>query len=510
MASLRKQSVSSWQIRVVVEGQRINLQISDLTEWQAKKWKDFVQSIANSIRFDRPLEKKVIEWLSSLTPEQRKKLSDKGLIDPDPGQVEEKPETTLSEYLDDYFSTRKSDVKESTWIFYQHTRKRLVEFFKDRAIRSITPRDGRDFRKWLESTNKRNKPTEEGEALGLAINTVKRRTGLCRQIFAQAIKDGILERNPFDGLSTTVRSNEERKAYVDLEDFSKVLECAPGARWRSLLVLARIAAFRIPSEAQGLKWEHISFEKKRLFVVNSSKTEHHKNRKLRIVPLFPEVERELLKLHCEAAPGSEYVFPNLRADSNLRTTLEKIILRAGVKPWPKLWQNLRSSAATDLARTVPSHIAASICGHTEEVAKEHYWKVGDGDLDQTMEKLSSLHTEKLSPTIAHNIAHLRVSKGLDPSLSDSGGSDDPTKKPKVSLGLGSICRLLADAGFSLEMGDTGLDSLQYSKGIREVPPHIAHHIAHFEVSTLWESLGDEDRIATLLFLKQRQRTKSTR
>jgi hypothetical protein len=36
-------------------------------------------------------------------------------------------------------------------------------------------------------------------------------------------------------------------------------------------------------------------------------------------------------------------------------------------------------------------------------------------------------------------------------------SGEATKKPKVPLGFDSICRLLADAGFSLPMGDTGRD-----------------------------------------------------
>ncbi len=454
MASLRKQAKGeSWQLRFNLDKKPIVLSLPDLTEWQANKWKGFVEAMVVCREKDLPLDKKSIEWLSSLTPEQRKKLSDKGIIDPDPDQVEGEKETTLSEYLEDYFSTRRSDVKEATWIFYEHTRKRLVEFFGDRSLRSITPKDGKDFRKWLEKTNKRDKAKEDGKTIGLSINTVKRRTGLCRQIFAQAILDGLLDRNPFEGLSTSVRSNEERKAYVGLEDFAKVLEKASNAKWKSLLVLARIAGFRIPSEAQGLKWEHISFEQRRIFVVNSSKTEHHKNRKLRVVPLFPDVERELLKLHCEATPGEEYVFPDLRGDSNLRTTLEKIIFRAGVKPWPKLWQNLRASAATDLAKTVPSHIAASICGHTEQIAQEHYWKVGEDDLDQTISKLSSMHSEKL----AIKVANIDVSKGPESSLAVSTPSDDETKKPKESLGFVSICRLLAEAGFTVKIGDIGLE-----------------------------------------------------
>lgn len=180
---------------------------------------------------------------------------------------------------------------------------------------------------------------------------------------------------------------------------------------------------------------------------------HELSGSLRVVPLFPDVERELLKLHCEATPGEEYVFPDLRGDSNLRTTLEKIVLRAGVKPWPKLWQNLRASAATDLAKTVPSHIAASICGHTEQIAQEHYWKVGEDDLDQTISKLSSMHSEKL----AIKLAIIDVPKGPESSLAVSTPWDDETKKPKESLGFVSICRLLADAGFSLRIGEEGLE-----------------------------------------------------
>jgi len=159
-------------------------------------------------------------------------------------------------------------------------------------------------------------------------------------------------------MMATVRSNRDRQEYVELEVFAKVLDKAPNARWRSLLVLARLGAFRIPSEAQGLRWDHIAWGAKRVSIVASSKTEHHAKRAVRIVPLLPQIETELLKLFAEAEEGAEMVFPDVRVDSNLRTTLEKIIARAGVKQWPKLWQNLRASGATDFARSLPSHVAA--------------------------------------------------------------------------------------------------------------------------------------------------------
>ena len=104
-----------------------------------------------------------------------------------------------------------------------------------------------------------------------------------------------------------------------------------------------------------------------------------------------------------------------------------------------------------------SLIAASICGHTEEVAKEHYWKVGQGDLDQTMGKLSKTHSEKLSPSIAHNIALLDDSQEPESSHSVSTTCDDETKKPKESLGFVAICRLLPEAGLLPRMGEEGLE-----------------------------------------------------
>jgi integrase len=448
MASLRKQSKgNSWQLRVTLKGERITLSLRNMESAKAEEWKVFVQSIADSIELKRPFDRLQLDWLASLNREQRQKLSDKGLIDPDePEEVE--VEKVLSDYLTEYFESRKSDVKPATWIFYQHTRKRLNEYFAGRTLRSITPSDAKAFRKWLEEqSNKRDKKQERS---GISINTVRRRTGLCRQVFSQALEDGLVDRNPFLGLSTTVRSNKERKHYVDLDTFAKILEKAPNARWKALLVLSRLGAVRVPSEIAKLKWEHVNFEAKRIFIVDSSKTERHKRRAIRAIPLLPQIETELLKLHLEAQDGEEYVFPNISGQTNLRTYLERIIRNAGVKQWPKLWHNLRASGATDFARTLPSHVAAEICGHTEEIAKEHYWQVGESDLNLAIEKLGRSE-------LAQMLAHEGDLSGPESSLDGSEALGPETKKPQVSLGFDMICQLLSEAGFCLAMGEEGLE-----------------------------------------------------
>ncbi len=394
MASLTKSKNGSWRILVVcADGKRRSVRLErGTTKKTAETIKTHIEHLNAAVASQDPVDLAVAKWLGMIK-EKSPKLHDRivraGLTTAAP----KVHKVTLGEYLDGYFGAR-SGMKDSTQTVYSHIWKRLEEFFKrSTPIESITPAMAREFKVWLETkSNKRDKPKEtpegkKGKPVPLAINTVRRRLGFCRQIFAQAYQDGLIHRNPFAGkdMQTTVRSNKERMHYVPLEIFETVLEKAPIARWRALLVLARIGAFRIPSEAAGLKWEDIAWEAKRISVVMSSKTEHHKNRQVRIVPLHPSIEKELLKLHAEAEDGAEYVFPDIGADTNLRTQFLKILKRAGVEPWPKLFQNLRASGATDFARALPSHVAASICGHTEQIALEHYRMATDYDLDKALQ-----------------------------------------------------------------------------------------------------------------------------
>ena len=174
------------------------------------------------------------------------------------------------------------------------------------------------------------------------------------------------------------------------------------------------------------------------------KTEHHANRAIRILPLLPAIETELLKLFAEAEEGAEYVFPNIQADTNLRKGLTIMIRRAGVM----LWQNLRASGSTDFAKNLPSHVAAAICGHTEQIAQEHYWTITDGDLDTAMDKLSQ--------KLATKLATIDVLEGLESSPTVSDSEDQETKKAPIIQGFDEICRLMSSLGI-LTMDDIGLE-----------------------------------------------------
>ena len=82
----------------------------------------------------------------------------------------------------------------------------------------------------------------------------------------------------------------------------------------------------------------------------------------------------------QAEPGTEYVLTRYRdRNPNLRTQLERIIRKAGLNPWPRLFQNLRSTRETELAEGYPIHVVCAWIGNSRAVAAKHYLQVRDED-----------------------------------------------------------------------------------------------------------------------------------
>jgi len=110
--------------------------------------------------------------------------------------------------------------------------------------------------------------------------------------------------------------------------------------------------------------------------VTSPKTAHHPGGESRLIPLFPELQPYLEAAFGEAEPGTEYVITRYRdKNANLRTQLLRIIRRAGVQPWPKLFHNLRASRETELTDEHPIHVVCAWIGNSQQIAAKHYLQV---------------------------------------------------------------------------------------------------------------------------------------
>jgi integrase len=316
-------------------------------------------------------------WLMKISPQLYHKLANAGLVAPRDGSAKVEA-ARLGPFLESYVRGR-TDIKRQTKDNLEQAKGALVKLFgANRLLDSITPGDADDWRLWMG----RNKVKG---GLGLGQNTIRRHCGRAKQFFRAAVRRKLITENPFDDMKDCqVRANRERDYFVTREEATKVLEACPDAEWQLIFALARYGGLRTPSELLTLQWDDIDWERGR-FTVRASKTEHHDAGGVRIVPIFPEIRPYLDACYFAAAEGAENVIVRYRdRNSNLRTQLERIIKRAGLKPWPKLFQNLRASRATELAKQYPAHVAAEWLGHSREIAAEHYWRVTDADYERAI------------------------------------------------------------------------------------------------------------------------------
>ncbi|GAF95784.1 unnamed protein product, partial [marine sediment metagenome] len=69
-----------------------------------------------------------------------------------------------------------------------------------------------------------------------------------------------------------------------------------------------------------------------------------------------------------------------------RKAMLKIIGRAVVKPWPKLFQNCRSSRETELTEEYPVQVVCAWIGNSPHVAAKHYLQVTEEHFGKAVQK----------------------------------------------------------------------------------------------------------------------------
>ena len=156
----------------------------------------------------------------------------------------------------------------------------------------------------------------------------------------------------------------------------------PDIQWRLIFALSRYGGLRCPSEHLALTWADIDWEHSRM-TVHATKTEHCEGDGMRICPIFPELLPYLRDAFEEAEEGEKFVITRYRQTNvNLRTQLLRIIRKAGLKPWPKLFQNLRATRQTELCQKFPEHVVCDWIGNSPSVAREHYLRTTDEHFQQ--------------------------------------------------------------------------------------------------------------------------------
>lgn len=360
---------------VDVDGKRKTIRLPDGTSKKnAESLKTLVERLLARKILGGSIDREDAIWLATTGSAIRPKLEQAGLIEPaEPTPA--KPRQTLEAFLVDYLKRRGSAVKPGTVEVWKQVVDNLNEFMpKGILLDDVTAGHAKAFFEAI--TGK------------MAKSTVDKRVRFARQFFADAVDWELIPANPFAKVKTTT---PKAKSNVDVptETVNRVLAaCDP--TWRTIVALSRFGGLRCPSEVLSIRWCDIDFDKG-LMYIPEPKVEHHDGRGVRACPIFGEL-RPYLDDAFELR-SSEYVVehPVYRErantaqgwkNANLRTQFIRILNKAGVKPWKRLFHSMRASRQTELEREHPLHVVCAWLGNTERIARSNYLLITDADVER--------------------------------------------------------------------------------------------------------------------------------
>ena len=366
MASITTQRGGNRYIQFVDENSaRKTIRLGKIDRKSAESICRHVEALLGAKLTGQPIPRETAVWLAGVGAKLRDRLAAVGL-------VEAPKRMLLGEFLKQYILSR-PDVKPATLEVWQQPCRNLTEFFgADKPLRSITTGDGDQFKAWLLSQK-------------LAAATVAKRLSFARTFLHVARKHKLIDENPFCEVKIPTANVSARQRFIDRDTVQKLLDAA-NPTWRTIIALARFGGLRCPSEVLSLEWRHVDWERGRL-TVPSPKTDRYDGKESRTIPLFPELRRYLEEAFELAEPGQTHVIggdhlakatrPTGWKSCNLRTTFGKLVKRAGLEPWPRLFHNLRSSRETELLEEFPVHVVALWMGHDAKVSLKHYAQTTD-------------------------------------------------------------------------------------------------------------------------------------
>ena len=305
------------------------------------------------------LGKKTLNWIETASPELREKLAKAGLV--------EIPEQRTLEAAWQAFLDQQEGIKDST-----------------------------------------------RETYATAIKRTKTMLKWC-------VKQGWLEKDPLVGIGCGSYVNPETEQEVPMDEYRRLLDACPCQEWRTILALVRIGGLRSPSEVMRLRWSDVLWDgvngKGPRFYVRSSKTEHHRGKEGRWVPIFPGLREELEVLYFrEESEGREFVinrYPR-REKTNLGTQFDRMCLRVGITPFARPFDNMRASRSTEVFNEFgpKAESESEWIGHSSKIALQHYARVREEDFERAAGESVSVQQEKTTEKILPAIFPA-ASSGID-------------------------------------------------------------------------------------------------
>ena len=370
--------VKDWLTCAKINGVTINIAYSAniYKETDARLRHELIKELERVAKLGRQPNAETLDALT-MFPDLVEKLKDKGVLKGGAAMV------TLGELCAQFMKHNETaGMAESTIEQRFYTARKLCEFFGDnRKVENITEIDAQTFDAELARLVKAKENGGQGIAPAHRSGTIKR----IKTIFNWGVKMKLVASNPFSAITAGSQKNRKRQYYITPNETARILEACEytnnGDEWAALCVLARYQGMRVPSEPRALRWSDVDFEKKMIHIT-AQKTKNERN-----MPLFNETAAILKRLRenqerAGTFNDSPFVLRRVRMVTNPGTTFKKIVLRAGVEDYPKPFQNLRASAATDVNKKYGATAESRWIGHGTAIADGHYLMIDPETLEK--------------------------------------------------------------------------------------------------------------------------------
>lgn len=312
------------------------------------------RSVANNIRrlaefenINMPLDPRLVEWWSGTGQDLRARVRRAGLMG---AQIDN---VTFDDALNRWLARRKSISRQIDKMI----RTADAAWPREKPLRSFGAEDGLAFRKVLETQ-------------GWSESTVNRICRSAKGVFKLAIHDGVRIENPFADIATGDVINRDRQTFVEPEWIARMMKKA-NHNWKARIMAGRWLGLRAPSELNALRIRHFNLERRTVTIPRCKTAE-------RVVPLFPEIYDFIVwyvrTVH--GCKGNHRFVTVIESNSNWRRDIKSIQRRAGVTPWPKPWNNMRSTRQTELVDAgFPEHVVCAWLGNSPTVGRSNYLQV---------------------------------------------------------------------------------------------------------------------------------------
>jgi integrase len=339
----------------LLDGRRVTVRLGAMSTKAAEEISNHIDHLLACKRHNTQLSEATKAWLQSADEKIVDKLHSYGLC----GRVHN---PTIQKFVADFMERKKASTTAGTYFLCKQVEKQLNDYFPtDTRVSDVTVADAKQHWHWMITK------------AGIGENTAKRRLGRVREIFTDAVEQGVITSNPFILRSLPVSVGVGVKRYVSAETIEAIIAhlTADKLEWKLLFAFGRYVGCRMPSEIRELKLTDVNWSQNTI-LLQSPKTAC-KGKPDRLVPIFKELN-ELLLQQCSKVveDGGEYVFPELRKHTNTATTAAKMVRAAGFESWPKFWNSLRASRETDLMDSHGLRLACAWIGNTPAVAIKHY------------------------------------------------------------------------------------------------------------------------------------------